>query len=87
MLGPRPYWTEQEDTALRFLWADGWSVNAIASVMPGRSRNAITGRCFRLGLEKRDSPIPAKPKPPRYDVPRYQLAGDAAAREAIARAA
>lgn len=86
MLCPRPsYWAAEEDRQLRILWAAGWSVNAIASQLSGRSRNAITGRVFRLGLTPRPSPIPAKPV--SLARRRQVEAGLTAAREAIGRAA
>lgn len=58
MLGSAcPEWTEQETAVLRELWAQGLSLNAISARLPGRSRNAISSRVFRLGLPARPSPI------------------------------
>lgn len=86
MISPRaPYWTADEDRQLRILWRADWSVNSIASRLPGRSRNGVTGRVFRLGLDPRPSPIPCELV---SLVRRRELAlGGEAARDAIARAA
>lgn len=54
---PHPYWSKEEDRRLRILWEAGWTANAIAQDI-GRSRNAVLGRRFRLGLPERESPIP-----------------------------
>lgn len=79
-----PPWSPDEDTQLAAHWAEGLSANAIAARLPGRGRNAVTGRAFRLGLPRRPSPIPR-----RVDVraeSRQREADDAYAR-AIAREA
>lgn len=58
MLGSAcPEWTEQETAQLRELWAQGLSLNAISARLPGRSRNAVSARVYRLGLPGRPSPI------------------------------
>lgn len=84
LLGERPYWTAKEDELLVMLWHEGFSVNDIAAQIPGRSRNAITGRRLRLGLPGRASPIPN----PLTAEKRSQIeAGLRSAREQIAMAA
>ena len=67
---PRP-WTDEEDTLLRKLYAEGLSASMIAAQMPGkRSRNSIIGRQHRLRIsdgcqpkqrKKRESGLPVKP--------------------------
>lgn len=53
---PNP-WTATEDARLEILWNEGHSTNKIASMMPGRTKNAIVGRSHRLELPARPSPI------------------------------
>lgn len=77
-----PPWSPDEDTQLAAHWAEGLSANAIAARLPGRGRNAVTGRAFRLGLPRRPSPIPRVSKAES----RQREADDAYAR-AIAREA
>lgn len=88
-LAPRaPYWSAEEDRRLSILWDAKWSVNSIASQLPGRSRNAVTGRVLRLGLTPRPSPIPVVLCPAKIAKFRRECeAGNDAARDAIARAA
>jgi hypothetical protein len=45
-------WTPEEDETLRRLHLDGLSRAEIAREIAGRSRNAVTGRCDRLGLTR-----------------------------------
>jgi GcrA cell cycle regulator len=54
-------WTEEQDTVLARLWAEGHSCSKIALMMttmghPARTRNAIIGRCHRSGLATRVTP-------------------------------
>lgn len=47
-------WSEEEDTLLRAMWADGLSAGQIRRQLPtDRSRSAVLGRVHRLGLEQR----------------------------------
>lgn len=88
MLNPRrPYWTAEEDRRLGILWEAGWSVNAIATTI-GRSRGAVTGRRYRLGLAERECPIPFKRDGSKDErrAAEIRAANDAARRE-IARCA
>ncbi|MBL28916.1 MAG: global cell cycle regulator GcrA-like protein [Rhodospirillaceae bacterium] len=56
-------WTDETIDLLRRLWAEGKSLNEIATAL-GCSRNAIAGKSRRLGLERRESPI-RRDAPPR----------------------
>lgn len=60
--GAFPPWDADEDKALDVLWRAGFSAGDIAARLPGRSRNAVMGRAFRLGLPRRPSPIPQRTK-------------------------
>lgn len=59
-------WSEDEDTILRKMWADGDSAGKISSELEGRSRNAVLGRCRRLDLVRRHSPIGERPPSAPY---------------------
>jgi len=52
-------WTDDEDLRLKELWSAGLTNSAIGEVI-GRSRNAISGRRYRLELPERPSPITYK---------------------------
>lgn len=52
-------WTTDEDSRLKALWRAGLTNAAIGEVI-GRSRNAISGRRYRLELPERPSPIAYK---------------------------
>ncbi len=60
-------WTDEQDAKLVRLVSQGLSAREIAERFPGRTRNAIIGRCNRLGVTLHASPGPikrkAKPKP------------------------
>lgn len=85
--GAFPPWSADEDTRLSALWAEGLSANAIAERLPGRSRNAITGRALRLGLLRRPSPIPRRTKAQALRDAAWQGHADEAYARAIAREA
>lgn len=64
MMGP---WSHDDVRELRTLWAAGVSVRAIADTL-GRSPGSITGKADRIGLPRRESPIPkigrlSRPRP------------------------
>lgn len=80
-------WSTDEDTRLSALWAEGLSANAIAEQLPGRGRNAVTGRAFRLGLPRRPSPIPRRTKTQALRDAAWQGHADEAYARAIAREA
>jgi GcrA cell cycle regulator len=48
------YWTEDRETSLRQMWADGLSASLIADKLnDGVTRNAVLGKVHRLGLMAR----------------------------------
>lgn len=46
-------WEDAEDEVIKADWADGLSASQISRKLTGRSRNAVLGRVFRLGLAQR----------------------------------
>jgi len=64
-------WTNEQVGLLTKLWADGYSASLIG-LQIGYTRNAVLGKVFRLGLEKRAERIrpviykPAAPRPRRH---------------------
>lgn len=46
-------WPADEEEKLRDLWAQGYSAGQIARQLGGRSRCAVIGKVFRLGLQRR----------------------------------
>lgn len=48
-------WTEDDTAKLRELWTAKYSGQQIANEL-GKTRNAVLGKVFRLGLEERGSP-------------------------------
>lgn len=65
-------WTEERESRLRDLWDEGLSTRAIATAL-GVTKNAIVGKSYRLGLERRcpsnrpgsaPRPQPLMTKPP-----------------------
>lgn len=76
-------WTKKAEDELRRYWAEGLSAGEIHKRFDGGvSRNAIIGKAHRMGLERRESPIPTRrsyhnksvstvplPKPRREAVP------------------
>ncbi|KQS55926.1 hypothetical protein ASG17_07700 [Brevundimonas sp. Leaf363] len=63
-------WSQNEEAILKNLWLKGQSASEIASVLPGRTRNAVIGRVHRLGMSRKDRPqstlrAAAPAKPPR----------------------
>lgn len=60
-------WTSEEDDKLRRLASQGLSGRQIAEQMPGRVRNAVIGRLFRLGHKgtprpkRKPSSLPIRP--------------------------
>jgi len=63
-------WTDEQVGILRRLWGDGYSASLIG-LQIGCTRNAVLGKVFRLGLEKRPERIrpaihrPSTPRPRR----------------------
>ncbi len=55
-------WSPEEDKKFRAMWLEGKSASQISRALSGRTRNAVLGRVFRLGLPQRVSPIGA-PRP------------------------
>ena len=53
------WWTEDRVTELRTRWANGESGSQIGIAMHAKSRNAVVGKLYRLGLHRR-LPIGAK---------------------------
>ena len=53
------WWTEDRVTELRTRWANGETGSQIGRAMHAKSRNAIVGKLYRLGLRSR-LPIGAK---------------------------
>lgn len=50
-------WTDEEDEALRRLWAEGWSAAQIAKALgTGRTRNSVIGRAHRKRFPLRADP-------------------------------
>lgn len=59
---PRPVWTEESEQRVRALWIEGKSATEIARIMGGGlTRNAVIGKCHRLGLTKATRPASAPP--------------------------
>lgn len=46
-------WTKEEEAVLRAAHAEGLTFSGIASRLPGRDRNMVAGKCWRLGLCER----------------------------------
>lgn len=44
------HWSEDEDLTLLDLAERGWTAREIAGELPGRTRNAVIGRCHRQGV-------------------------------------
>lgn len=63
-------WTDDQVGTLKRLWGDGYSASLIG-LQIGYTRNAVLGKVFRLGLEKRPERIrpaihrPSSPRPRR----------------------
>jgi GcrA cell cycle regulator len=55
-------WTPLKISALIALWNEGLSTSEIGNRL-GVTKNAVIGKVHRLGLPKRNSPIPKKPEP------------------------
>src|SRR5438309_3917431 len=88
-------WTDERIERLKKMWHDGATASQIADDLGGASRNAVTGKAHRLGLEQRPSPVkpgeekeakkagPAAtaPKPPatKHEPPRATAAASASA--------
>lgn len=55
-----PGWTDDRVERLKALWAEGWSCGQMAAKLGGGlTRNAVIGKCARLGLAGRAAPSPA----------------------------
>jgi len=55
---PPPFdWTDERVQALRHLWAAGIPVMRIGRQL-GTSGNAVSSKAHRLGLPRRESPMP-----------------------------
>ena len=65
-------WTPLKISALIALWNEGLSTSAIGNRL-GVTKNAVVGKVHRLGLPKRNSPIPKKPEPAK--VIRFETLG------------
>lgn len=63
------FWTDDNVEALRRLWGEGHTAQAIAGTL-GCTRNAVIGRAHRDKLSPRQSPI--KPRKNFFDPPRRQ---------------
>ena len=48
-------WTEEKVQKLKELWGKGNTASQIAEIIGGISRNAVIGKAFRLGLERRQN--------------------------------
>ncbi len=55
-------WTPLKISALIALWNEGLSTSEIGNRL-GVTKNAVVGKVHRLGLPKRNSPIPKRPEP------------------------
>jgi len=53
-------WTEERLEQLKEMWTQGFSASWIAATLGSVSRNAVIGKAFRLGLEKRKENSNAK---------------------------
>lgn len=58
--GNSPWAKEANVILLRQLHADGLSMQAIADRIPGATKNGVVGRCHRMQLQARPSPIRPK---------------------------
>lgn len=59
-------WTETRCRAAKVLFEEGYSASQIAKMIGGVSRNAVTGKAFRMGATRRkDAPRPTMPRPLR----------------------
>lgn len=56
-------WTDFEIETLCTSWSSGLTAGQIVAKLPRRSRSSIMGKVFRMGLEKRGSPIIRPPEP------------------------
>jgi hypothetical protein len=45
-------WTDEQESLLRKLWADGFSANQIAAELGGVTRNAVIGKVHRMGCKR-----------------------------------
>jgi hypothetical protein len=52
-----PAWTPDLDTQLAHLWADPTLSATAIGVRMGKTKSAVTGRIWRLGLPQRGSPL------------------------------
>ncbi len=55
-------WLPERTAALIALWNEGLPASEIGRRL-GVTKNAVVGKVHRLGLPKRQSPIPSKPRP------------------------
>lgn len=58
-------WTDERVDVLKALYKDGLSASQIAAELGGITRNAVIGKCHRLGLTGRQRRASATPKQPR----------------------
>ena len=55
-------WADAELNRMVQLWSQGYSANQISKLLPnGRSRNAVIGKLFRMGISKELRKAPANP--------------------------
>lgn len=79
------YWTEPRTSALKLLWANGFSATEIAKELRHVTRNAVIGKAHRLGLAARLLPAlpprvrPHRPKPKTRTKPKATPSFPAAA--------
>lgn len=62
-------WTDVEITTMRDLAAKGYSATQAKEELPGRSRNSILGKAFRLGFSFNSQPA-RNPSPAKRNRPR-----------------
>jgi GcrA cell cycle regulator len=63
------FWTDDRVETLRRMWSEGASARDIGTAIHRScTRNMVIGKAHRLGLEPRQSPIPAAPEPARTTV-------------------
>lgn len=59
-------WSDDEDTYLKAMWADGWSASHIGKKLK-RTRNSVIGKAHRLKLPEHALAPDRGQKPPNGD--------------------
>lgn len=55
------FWTQKQKSQLKTLWSSELSTSEIAKKLGGGiTKNAVVGQAYRMGLQRRASPIPNK---------------------------